>query len=471
MARSCPAASKTMTDHSLPVRALVRWALPVLAGCLGLTALAQPLQRANQLSMPVAPAGAAAGARTADFIVALVNSEPITNHEVRQRLRRIEQQFAQQGRPLPPRDQLLPQVLEQLVNERAQIQHAVDTGIRVDEASLLDAERSVAAQNQLSVEALRQRLAAEGIDRNRLRNDLRNQILLQRVRDREVESRVKITEGDIDAYVSEQTGGAAANLMLDLSHVLVLVPENASPAQVQALQAKAQQVADRARAGADFAGLAREFSDAPERTNGGRFGARPADRLPDLFVQATRALPTGGIAGPLRSPAGFHVLRVNDKGQAGLPPASVVQTRARHILLRTGPQLTEAQAVARLEQYRSDIQAGRASFEELARQHSQDGSASAGGDLGWSAPGQFVPEFEQVMNRLRPGDVSPPLVSRFGVHLIRVDQRREVEISQREQREQIRAMLRERKAEEALELWGEDIRGRAFVEYRDAPQP
>jgi peptidyl-prolyl cis-trans isomerase SurA len=240
---------------------------------------------------------------------------------------------------------------------------------------------------------------------------------------------------------------------------------------VQALQAKAQQVADRARAGADFADLAREFSDAPERTNGGRFGARSADRLPDLFVQATRALPTGGIAGPLRSPAGFHVLRVNDKGQAGLPPASVVQTRARHILLRTGPQLTEAQAVARLEQYRSDIQAGRASFEELARQHSQDGSASAGGDLGWSAPGQFVPEFEQVMNRLRPGDVSPPLVSRFGVHLIRVDQRRDVEISQREQREQIRAMLRERKAEEALELWGEDIRGRAFVEYRDAPQP
>ncbi|MFP5467496.1 MAG: peptidylprolyl isomerase [Gammaproteobacteria bacterium] len=460
-----------MTDHTLPTRILARWALPVLAGLLGLAASAQPVQRASPLSLPVAEAAANGGARTADFIVALVNSEPITNHEVRQRLRRIEQQFAQQGRPLPPREQVLPQVLEQLVNEKAQIQHAVDTGIRVDEGSLLDAERNVAAQNQLSLEALRERLAAEGIDRNRLRNDLRNQILLQRVRDREVESRVQVTEADIDAYISEQMGGAAASLMLDLSHVLVIVPEDASPAQLQTLQARAQQVADRARAGADFAELAREFSDAPERANGGRFGARTADRLPELFVQATRALPTGGVAGPLRSPAGFHILRVNDKGQAGLPPASIVQTRARHILLRTGPQLTEAQAVARLGQYRADILAGRASFEDLARQHSQDGSASTGGDLGWSAPGQFVPEFEQVMNRLQPGDVSPPLVSRFGVHLIRVEQRREVEISQREQREQIRAMLRAGKAEEALELWGEDIRGRAFVEYRDTPQP
>lgn len=460
-----------MTDrYSLP-RAFARQSLAVLLGLACVAAQAQ-LKSPTPLSLPlgVAVTDAPSASRTADFIVALVNSEPITNHEVRQRLRVIEQQFARRGASLPPRDQLLPQVLEQLINERAQIQHAIDTGVRADEASLLDAERNIAAQNQLSLEQLRERLAADGIDRNRLRADLRNQILLQRVRDREAESRVKITEADIDDYISEQTAGASANLVLDLSHVLVQVPENASEAQVQALQARAQQVADRARGGADFAQLAAEFSDAPERANGGRFGARTADRLPDLFVQATRALPVGGVAGPLRSPAGFHILRVNDKGQAGLPPAMAVQTRARHILLRTGPQLSEEQAVARLAQYRADILAGRSSFEALARQHSQDGSASAGGDLGWAAQGQFVPEFEQVMNRLRPGEVSPPLVSRFGVHLIRVDQRREVEISQREQREQIRALLRERKAQEALELWGEDIRGRAYVEYRDPPQ-
>lgn len=459
-----------MTDRRLLSRCLVRGSLPVLLGLGALVAHAQPLRPSGAATIPLSAPNAQASARTADFIVALVNSEPITNHEVRQRLRRIEQQFAQQGRALPPSDQLLPLVLEQLINERAQIQHAGDTGIRVDEASLLDAERSIAAQNQLSVDAFRERLAAGGIDRNQLRNDLRNQILLQRVRDREVDSRVKITEADIDGYIAEQTGGAAANLVLDLSHVLVLVPEDAAPAQVQALQARAQQVADRARGGADFAELAREFSDAPERSNGGRFGARTADRLPDLFVQATRALPAGAVAGPLRSPAGFHVLRINDKGQAGLPPATAVQTRSRHILLRTGAQLSEAQALARLEQFRSDILAGRARFEDLARQHSQDGSASAGGDLGWAAAGQFVPEFEEVMNRLRPGEMAPPVVSRFGVHLIRVDERREVEISQREQREQIRALLRERKAEEALELWGEDIRGRAFVEFRDPPR-
>lgn len=450
---------------------LNRWALLALVGMASWTAGAQPLRQAPALSLPVNPAGVApAPTRTADFIVALVNSEPITNYEVAQRLTRIERQFAQRGANLPPRDQLLPQVLEQLINERAQIQHATDTGIRADEASLQDAERSIAAQNQLSVEALRQRSAAQGIDRNRMRNDLRSQILLQRLHEREVDARVKITEADIDAYIQEQTGGAAANLLLDLSHVLIRVPEAATPEEVKALQAKAQQVADRARAGTDFAELAKEFSDAPERSNGGRFGPRTADRLPELFVQSTRALPVGGVAGPVRSPAGFHILRVNDKGQAGLPPSTTVQTRARHILLRPNAQLTEAQAVARLEQYRADLAAGKVSFEDLARQHSQDGSASTGGDLGWAVAGQFVPEFEQAMNQLRPGEVSPPLVSRFGVHLIRVDQRREVEISQREQREQIRAMLRERKAEEALTLWGEDIRGRAFVEYRDAPQ-
>src|SRR5690606_39124043 len=252
----------------------------------------------------------------------------------------------------------------------------------------------------------------------------------------EVDARVRITEADIDAYIHEQTGGTEANLLLDLSHILVLVPENASAAQIQALEARARQAADKARGGADFAALAREYSDAPEKTEGGRFGVRPANRLPDLFVQATRKLPKGGIAGPVRSPAGFHVLRLNDKGQAGLPAATVVQTRARHILLRTGPALSEADAVARLARMRADILAGRASFEELARQSSQDGSAAAGGDLGWAAPGQFVPEFEQVMNRLGPGDLSAPTVSRFGVHLIRVDERRETQVSQREQRDQ-----------------------------------
>lgn len=474
-----------MIDVKLSLARLRRVSSPRRAG-LGAAAVAAGLvlagsvwaqvrlpQGGGGLSLPVpsATSGGATSVRTADYIVALVNSEPITNNEVRQRMLQIRQQFAQQGAALPPPAQLAREVLEQLINERAQIQQARDTGIRVDEATLQDAERTIAAQNQMSLEEFRRSLAAEGIDARQVRTELTQQILLQRAHEREVDARVRITEADIDAYIREQTGGAEASLLLDLSHILVLVPEDASPERIQALEARAREAADKARAGADFAALAGEYSDAPEKVDGGRFGVRSADRLPELFVQVTRNLPAGGIAGPVRSPAGFHVLRLNDKGQAGLPAATIVQTRARHILLRTGPALSEADAVARLERMRADILAGRASFEDLARQNSQDGSAASGGDLGWTVSGQFVPEFEQAMNRLGPADLSAPVVSRFGVHLIRVDERREAQVSPREQREQIRAMLRERKAEETLNRWGEDVRSRAFVEYRDPPQP
>lgn len=433
----------------------------------------QTLRPSGQLTLrPAAPTPALAvsGPRTVDFIVALVNSEPITNNEVRARLLRVEQQISQQGAAMPPRAELVPQVLEQLVAERVQIQQARELGIQVDEATLAQAEESIAAQNQMSLADFRRRLAAEGVDANRLRSDLRNQILVQRLREREVESRTQVSESDIDGYIREQSAGVAlSELQLNLAHVLVLVPEGATEAQVNERRARAQQVADRARAGGDFAALAREFSDAPEKVNGGEFGLRPADRLPDLFVNATRALGVGDIAGPLRSPAGFHVLRLLDKRQAGLPDAFVTQTRARHILLRVTPQLSAQAAAEQLAGYRQQISDGKASFTDLARAHSQDGSAPEGGDLGWASPGQFVPEFEQVMNGLKPGEISQPLASRFGVHLIQVTERRDQPLTQREQREMIRAVLRERKGNETLTTWLQDLRGRAFVEYREPP--
>ncbi|MFN3496046.1 MAG: peptidylprolyl isomerase, partial [Hydrogenophaga sp.] len=373
---------------------------------------------------------------------------------------------------IPPREQLAQQVLEQLLTERALLQHASDTGIRADDATLLRAEQSVAAQNQLELEEFRRRLVAEGIDINRFRSDLRNQILLQRLQERETEARVQISESDIDDYLRQQQRNAdPANLLLNLGHVLLLVPEGAPAAEVDAQRARAELVASRARAGTDFAALAAEFSAAAERVNGGALGLRPANRLPELFVNATQALPVNAIAGPLRSEAGFHVLKVLEKRQAGLPAATVVQTRARHILLRPGPQLTEAAAVERLNRYREQIASGQESFEALARAHSQDGSAREGGTLGWASPGQFVPEFEEAMNRLRPGELSEPLVSRFGVHLIRVDERREAPVSQREQRDQVRAVLRERKARDALEALASEVRNRAFVENREPPRP
>jgi peptidyl-prolyl cis-trans isomerase SurA len=410
-------------------------------------------------------------ARTADFIVALVNSEPITNSEVRQRLVRLEQQLTQQSAPVPPRDQFARQVLEQIVSERAQLQLGAELGIRVDEASVAQAEQSIAAQNQLSPEEFRRRIAAEGVDINQLRNDLRNQILLQRLREREVESKVRVSEADIDDFIRERQGNNdVASLQLNLAQVFVLVPEDASPDRFQALQARAQGVADRARAGGDFAELAREFSDGAERANGGQFGLRPAERLPELFVESTRSLSAGSIAGPVRSPAGFHVLKVIEKRQSGLPDATVNETRARHILLRVTPQLSEADAVARLAGFRQQLVAGQATFEALAREHSQDGSAQDGGNLGWAQTGQFVPEFEAAMSRLRPREVSPPVVSRFGVHLIRVEERRQSTLTARDQREMVRGLVREKKITEALRTWVQDVRGRAYVEYRDAPQ-
>jgi peptidyl-prolyl cis-trans isomerase SurA len=437
---------------------------------LGVSSLAQAqaLRPSAQLQRPATAAAPATG--TVDYIVVLVNSEPVTNFDVRQRLLRVEQQLASQGQSLPPREQLLPQVLEQLVVERAQLQQASELGMRVDEATLLQAEQAIAAQNQLDLEAFRRRVVSEGMDLNRLRNELRNQVLLQRLREREVESRVRVSEADIDSFIRERQSANPEALEINLGHVLIQVPEGASAARVSELQARAQGVADRLRAGADFAEQAREHSESPEAASGGQMGLRSVGRLPELFVEATRSLPTGGIAGPLRSAAGFHVLKVIERRQSAAPDFSVTQSRARHILLRPGPQLNQADAVARLAQFRQQIASGQANFETLARQHSQDGSAREGGDLGWVSPGQFVPEFEQAMNALRPGEMSQPVVSRFGVHLIRLDERRQTELSEREQRDLARDLVREQKSEEALKAWSEDVRGRAFVEQREAPQ-
>lgn len=455
-----------MTDRrsSVSLAAGLGWALLLLAAAQ--PALGQGLRPATEMQRPAVPTST----RTVDYIVALVNSEPVTNFDVRQRLLRLEQQASAQGKALPPRDELVKQVLEQLVVERALLQQATELGVRVDEAALVQAEQAIAAQNQLSVEEFRRRVAAEGLDPNKIRNELRNQLLLQRLREREVTARVSVSEADIDAFIRERQSANTDALEINLGHVLIQVPENASEDRVRELQATAQGVAQRLRSGADLAEQAKAFSQGNEAASGGLMGMRSTARLPDLFVQATRTLPVGGVAGPLRSAAGFHVLKVVEKRQAPIPELSVTQSRARHILLRLSPQLSQEQAIARLAGYRLQIVNGQATLEDLARQHSQDGSARQGGDLGWVSPGQFVPEFEQAMNALRPGEMSQPLVSRFGVHLIRLEERRQAVLSEREQRDIARDLVREDKADDAVNAWTEEVRSRAFVEYRDAPQ-
>jgi len=419
---------------------------------------------------PAAPA-AAPVQRSAEYIVALVNSEPITNTEVQSRVTRLLRENADAERV--PRAELTRLVLERLISERAQLQVAKENGIKVDEVAIDQAEQTVARQNEISLVELRRRVVAEGIGLREFRNDLRDQLLLTRLRDREVESKVKISDTEADEYLRDQRNSAVKNAALqnlNLAQVLVALPENATDAQVAAAQKKAQGIAERARSGEDFAKLVRETSDSPDRANGGAIGMRSADRYPPLFVDAVQSTAVNGIAGPVRSSAGFHVLKVLAKAQIGSLDATVTQTQVRHILLLNDPKRTTAQAVAQLAEFKRRLQAGTAEFAGLARDNSQDASAKEGGDLGWSRPGQFVPEFEEAMDRLAPGQISDPVVSRFGVHLIQVVSRRDAKLSQSEQREAARNVLREQRIEEAFTTWVQEVRARAYVEYREAPQ-
>jgi peptidyl-prolyl cis-trans isomerase SurA len=458
--------SKSPMGKVSRTRLLAQLAIVVLFGAWGFASFAQSLRITPSLNLGVGTQDTRQ--RSADYIVAIVNSEPITNQQVRNRVLQIEQQFSARGAALPPRQELFSQVLERLINERTQIQLARDSGIRIDEQAIDSAVLNIARQNQLSLDQLRVRLREDGIDMNTLRSGLRDELLLQRVREREVEPRVRITDADLDAFIREQRDSPTGDLEVNMAQILVAIPDNASEAQVVPLMAKAQRAFERARAGEDFAALARELSDAADRSAGGQLGLRSLDRYPSLFVEATQNLPVGGVAAPVRSGAGFHVLKLIDRRQPGLDGLTVLQTRARHILLRTGSQLTESTARERLNDLRKRILGGL-DFGAAARENSQDGSAREGGDLGWAVQGQFVPEFEEVMNALVPGQVSEPVTTRFGVHLILVQERRERKMNDQEQREAARAALRERKLDEAFVTWAQELRSRAYVEFRDPP--
>ena len=437
---------------------------------------AQGLKSSGALRLPTAPASSATaqGAtvqRQADFIVAVVNSEPITNNEVRTKLIRVEQQLQAQGAAMPPRSELVREVLERMISDKAQLQLAKSAGTRVDESTVDGAVETVARQNQITVDELRRRLKADGIDYEQFRSEMRDELLVRRLRQREVEAKVTVSDQEIDQYLRDQDGKSATSaLALNLADILIAVPENSTPQQVAALQVKAQQVLERARAGGDFAALASEVSESATRDNGGQMGLRNAERYPQLFVEAVKNLRVGELTGPVRSGAGFHILKLIDKRQAGMPDAIITQTHARHILLRLTPQLTEAAAIEKLAAFKKRIASGQADFAQLARENSQDASAKEGGDLGWTSPGSFVPEFEQVMNSLGPNQISDPLVSRFGVHLVQVLERRDAPISPRDQREMVRGLLREKKQNDAYARWAQDVRGRAYLELREAPQ-
>ncbi|MCB2000064.1 MAG: peptidylprolyl isomerase [Burkholderiaceae bacterium] len=441
------------------------WA--ALLGCGMLSAQAQGIRLPGNAGTVTSPGSGAQ--RASDYIVAIVNTEPITNLQVRQEMQRLGQELAQRQETVPSTAELAERALERLITERSQIQYAREVGIKIEDYALDEAVQSVARQNQVDVEELHRRLAEEGISRSQFRNTLRDQMVLSRVREREVAQRVRVSELEIDQYLLDQKRASGSNLAeVNIAHILLELPESASAAQLSAARAQAEQIMARVRAGEDFSALARSLSKAPDAAEGGLFGMRAVDRYPQLFIDAVRTLEPGAMT-TVRSGAGLHVLRLIDKRLAGAPETSVEQTRVSHILLRPTASMDEQAAIARLQEFRRRILAGEASFEALAKEYSQDGSASQGGDLGWSSAGRFVPEFDAAVAALAPKEIGPPLVSRFGVHLIRVDGRRTVELSVREQRESVRALLREKKLEEAYQSWSRELRSRAYVDLREPP--
>ncbi len=405
-----------------------------------------------------------------DRIAAIVNSEAITEYELQQQVRMAERQLREQRIELPPTDILERQVLERMILNRAQLQLARDEGVQVDDQQLARAMEAIAAENGMDQTQLRARLERQGVEYDHFRREVREQLIRQRLREREVDSRVQISDADIDAWLDAHAGsGDAAGTELHVAQILLRLPESADAAEIERQQKRAAEIERQLQAGADFARLSAAFSDAPEAMNGGSLGWRTAERLPQLFVDAMRPLSPGGVSGVLRSPAGFHILQLIDRRSAG-PLAAVsqatVQTHARHILLRPSEVLSEEEARRRLRELRRRIEAGTDDFAELARQYSSDGSAGRGGDLGWIYPGDTVPEFERAMDALAPGQLSDPVRTPFGLHLIQVIERRTDRTSPDRIRQQARQALREQRIDENYEDWLRQLRDRTYVEYK-----
>ncbi|OFZ90190.1 MAG: molecular chaperone SurA [Betaproteobacteria bacterium RIFCSPLOWO2_12_FULL_62_58] len=399
-----------------------------------------------------------------DRIVAVVNDEVITRIDLNGRVGIAIKQLRQQGTPLPPREVLERQLLDRMVTDRVQLHFAKETGLRVDDTELDRAIGRIAQENKLTLQGMRQALEKDGVPFPRFREDIRDEIVMARLREREVDARIVVSEGEIDNFLSLQQGQEGGSDDYNLSHILVVVPENASPEQIQARRNRAEQAHAQLKGGADFRQVAAAFSEAPDALQGGVMGWRQSSRLPTLFTDALKPMRTGELSPILRSPNGFHILRLNDK-RGGGPPVMVQQTRARHILIKTSELVSENEARSRLRNLKERLE-NNADFAGLARAHSEDASATKGGDLGWLSPGDTVPEFERAMDALKPGQISDPILTPFGWHLIQVLERRNEDMSKERQRLMARQALRARKSDEAYQEWVRQLRDRAFIELR-----
>ena len=399
-----------------------------------------------------------------DRIVAIINDQVITRRDLDERLKTVSLQMQRQGTPLPPQEALEKQVLERMIQTRVQLQFARDTGLRIDDAALDSAIARIAANNKVSTQELRTLVEKDGISFSKYREDIREEIVLVRLREREVENKIQIADSEIDNFLKTVQQQDSRSEEFNLSHILVRVPDQASPEQLQDRRARAERALEQIKAGTDFRQIAATVSDATDAVQGGLMGWREFIQLPTLFADAVKSMQPGEVSSVLRSAAGFHILRVNER-RGHTEAAMVTQTRARHILIKTSELVSENDAKERIIKLLERVE-NKADFAEIARLQSEDTSASRGGDLGWLSPGDTVPEFEKAMDALKPGEISGAIRSPFGWHIIQVTERRSQDMSQQQQRMRARQALREQKAEEAYLEWTRQLRDSAFVELR-----
>ena len=415
-------------------------------------------------TVPLLAAPAKTVADPIDRILIVINDEVVTAREVELRVNTVRARLAAQKVNIPPDHILQRQVMERMVVERLQQQTARQLGLTVSDERLERAIKQIAEQNHKSPEALRRESEKEPGGYRAFREELRAQLLIQQLVDREVNNRVSVSETEVENFLAGQ-GGRDSGLEYNLSHILIAVPESASPEVIQKAKRKADELSNELKKGADFGQLAIANSQGQNALEGGGLGWKHAGQLPDLFVNALHTLQPGAVSNVLRSPSGFHLLRLNER-RGGGESVQVTQSRTRHILIKSSELISPSEALRRAEQLRERIAQG-ADFAEIARAHSEDiGSAASGGNLGWINPGQTVPEFEKAMNALKPGELSMPIRSPFGIHIIPVQERRERDVSQERAQASARNQIHARKADERYEQWLRQLRDEAFVEYR-----
>ena len=399
-----------------------------------------------------------------DSVVAVVNDDVITRYEMDDRLSMVVRQLQKQGTPLPATGVLERQILERMITDMLQMQFAKDSGVHVDDIQLDQAITRISQQNNFATLAeFRAKLEEDEVDFKKFREEIRSEIISTRLREREVESKLVISDTEVDNYLANKARMGGAEEEFRLAHILVAVPEQASAEKIQAARERAEQALKQLKSGANFAQVAAGSSDAKDALKGGDLGWRSSESIPALFMSELNNLQPGQTTAVLRSPSGFHILKLVEK-RSGTSAVVITQTHARHILIKTSEIVSESEARNRLMEIKKRIDGG-ADFAEQAKRYSQDGSAQRGGDLDWLSPGQTVPEFEEAMNKLQPNMIGV-VQTQFGWHLIQVLERRSTDISEQQRRQQARIAIGTFKSDEQYQDWLRQLRDRAFIEYR-----